>query len=195
MTIDGDDLSREFHETRRGDHEGTLAGLDKSFPDDPATTREGRVDRADIAYATLHEAGKLDGPFEYPSVRAARLQREAMAERRPATMRSFHWADTEYATSQEEIELAHDPAAMLAGAADGTVAIKESFSDNDVLQGSSSVTWLHCRDLEDAQRYVQQVGVSFSEPGPGEDDGKYWYREIYVKQGSDQIVRASVYGK
>jgi hypothetical protein len=196
MTTDGEKLGELFHDTRREDHEDTLASLDTSLVGDgPATTREVRVDRADQAYALLHHAGKIDGPFEWPSVKAARLQREAMQENRPPEMRSFHWLSSRFAVSQEEIQMANDPAVILADEPDGTVAVREDFADNDALDARASVTWLRCKDLEDARRYVRQVGEDFGEPGPGEDDGKYWLRTIFVKQAPDQIQKVSPYGE
>lgn len=182
-------LGKDFHRTRRDDQELAIGDLTHSFPEPASTSsREERLDRADVAFAALHQAGKVDGPFEYPSVRAARLQREAVAENRPPTLRRFHWRDTEYASSQDEIHLAENPVEILADEPDGTVAIMESVSDNDALNGSSTVTWLRCDGLEDAQRYIGQVGSEFSEPGPGEDDGVYTLRTIYVKE-SPELVR------
>lgn len=182
-------LGRDFHRTRRGDQERTIGDLTHSFPEPASTSsREERMDRADVAYAALYKAGKIDGPFEYPSVRAARLQREAVAENRPPEMRRFHWTDRDFASSQDEIRMARDPAAILAEEPDGTVAIMESVSDNDAVQGSSTITWLRCDNLEDAQRYIQQVGSEFSQPGPGEDDGVYTLRTIYMKESPELIL-------
>lgn len=190
------ELGEKYHRGRRDDQERAVGGLTHSFPESASTSsREERVDRADIAYGALHKAGKLDGPFEYPSVRAARLQREAVAENRPPTLRYFHWGDTEYASSQDEIHMAQDPAAILADEPDDTVAIMEHVSDNDALDGSSTVTWLRCDGLKDARRYVRQVGSEFSEPGPGEDDGVYTYRTIYVKESPDRVYEVSPYGE
>jgi len=194
MNSNEERLGKEFHRTRQDDHEATLARLSSSVTEGLSVgSREGRVDTADRAYTLLYQAGKIEGPFEYPSVRAARLQREAVAENKPPEMRCFHWAADDYATSQEQIRIAGDPTEILGDEPDGTVAIMESVSDNDVLQGSSTVTWLRCRDLEDARRYVQQVGPEFSQPGPGEDDGVYTYRTIYLKAMPDQIQEVSAY--
>lgn len=186
MSQDEVNLGSEFHRTRRGDHEDTIFDLSTSFTGELPTpaTLERVVDSADGAYAALHNAGKLIGPFELPSVRAARLQREAVAENRPPVLIGYSWRDSDYRQSQQEMRDAVDPNLVLASQPNGTVAILEEVCDNDALAGSKRVTWLICEGVEDARRYIAQVGEYFSEPGPGEDDGRYTFRSIYIKQPS-----------
>lgn len=74
-----------YHRTRIDDHERTMGQL--ASGGNPATplphNREIAMDLADINYQKSYDAGEIDGPFEFPSVRAARLRREAVADGRP----------------------------------------------------------------------------------------------------------------
>jgi hypothetical protein len=197
MNHEFDPINEAFHKTRRTDHEQTMADLDKSYPGKPGATREQRLDRADIAYSELYEKGGLEGPFELPSERSARLHREAVKEDRPPEIYTFSWRDSEFSwslntfydeESRERARIANDPKSALIEEPDGTYAIKESFRDNDFLDGSSRITWLRCGSAEDARRYVRQVGEYHEEPGPGWDDGKYYKRDIYKKESADNVV-------
>ena len=108
-------------------------------------------------------------------------------------MAQAYWGHNEIATAQE-IQKIKDPEIMMADIEVGGVAILEVVSDNDALDGSYTVTWLRPRDLADARRYVQQAGEEASIPGPGEYDGVYTLRTIWVKELPDMIIKASAYG-
>jgi hypothetical protein len=181
MTDHSSELSKAFHATRRADTDATVRELAGSKPSEGYETLENRLDRADSIFATLYHAG-LEADTEPPSVRRARLQREAMAENRPPCIQKWSWSDREYGVKEKEIQAAEDPKVALASESSGTIAIQEVTNDNDPFAGSRTVEWLRCDDIEDAERYLEQVGLSFEEPGAGEGDGRYISRTVYLKQ-------------
>lgn len=188
-------LARLFHITRQQDQHSRMYGIatDSPNPPDPLSrTREQLMDSADLNYARLHKAGKLDddGPFEFPSVAAARMQREAEQENRPPEIAQSCWRDGKYDGMKEF----KDPEIMMAAMPVGSVAIFEGVNDNDMLDGSYTATWLRPCDLADARRYVQQAGESTSISGPGEDDGIYTTREIWLKETAGIITEIRAHG-
>jgi hypothetical protein len=150
------------------------------------SSHESRLDNADASYPLAHSAGIMrdetgrEEEFEFPSVKRARLQREAESfADRPAVITTDTISHSEL--SDKERREAHNalskPEVALTGF-DGPVAILEEIADNDALQGSSTITWLGPASREDAQAYLDSVGTYFARPGPGEDDGVYTSRRI-----------------
>ena len=66
-----------FHQTRQLDRHSFLYRTATQTPGSGRpSSYEGLMDSADRNYVLLHQAGKLDGPFELPSVAAARMLSE-----------------------------------------------------------------------------------------------------------------------
>ncbi len=179
-------IAIDYHATRREDHEDEMEMLaNASTKGVQQTNREARTDHADAAYATMAAAGLVTGDFEWPSTRSARIHREASAENRPPEFGGFtirHNDELRDPELMQRMRDAEDPEKALADRPVGSVAIRETVNDNDALDGSSSVVWLDCGDLETAKTYLEQAGPYFAQPGPGEDDGVYTQREIFVRQ-------------
>ncbi len=84
-------MDEKYHRTRIDDHESTMSVLASGDnPDTPLPHDRGTLlDLADIKYQKSYDAGEIDGPFEFPSVRANRLRREAAQEGRPPILENI----------------------------------------------------------------------------------------------------------
>jgi hypothetical protein len=190
MSDENKDIAKRFHETRREDHEDTIEDLAGSIPNaGDVSSREVHLDLADIAFGKLHDEGKIEGPFELPSERAKRLQREADEENRPETISTYSLSgdisflsEDERKQRMQQKEDAADPDKALAELPIGTVAIRETVRDLDPVSPSLTINWLRCQDASEAESYLEQAGVSRYVPSyGGEEDGIFTKREIFTK--------------
>ncbi len=183
----GDSTNNGFESEsgERQKHEMFISDLSNMQAAQPRSL-EARLDKADMSYQIAYNAGIIEGAFEYPSVRRTRLQREAVAEARPRSLAIYSVrqgdirAEYDYKSYEElkDFQTAHRLYKELGFS--GPAAILEIVNDNDYFNGSTSAEWLACDSVKQAEEYVQRVGIEESIPGPGEDDGIYTSRTIFL---------------
>lgn len=153
---------------------------------------ESRLDAADLAYELWHDAGAMrdsDGnieDFEYPSVRRERLYRETIQNTpRPKVAAEASVRTGSDAQAYDKFQSMRDPEFALKGVKEPW-AILEYEQDNDTVYGGASIVWLACESKAKAVEYCEIVGWDHEQPGPGEYDGVYTYREVHKNPHSSE---------